>query len=58
MPLPSPYHEDSHSNEEDDNPFEEEEAQMTIGEMMEWRYIKAEQEKEKVCAGLVAMISL
>ncbi|RXW19803.1 hypothetical protein EST38_g6055 [Candolleomyces aberdarensis] len=48
MPLPSPYHEDPTSNdEEDENPFEEEEAQMTIGEMMEWRYIKAEQEKEK-----------
>jgi hypothetical protein len=59
MPLPSPYNEGSHSNEdEDDNPFEEEEAQMTIGEMMEWRYIKAEQEKEKVGARVLAMLGV
>lgn len=35
-----------HSSGDHQNPFEEEEAQMTIGEMMEWRFIKAEQEKE------------
>lgn len=58
MPLPSPYNKGSHSNEdEDDNPFEEE-AQMTIGEMMEWKYIKAEQEKEKVGARVLAMLGV
>ena len=49
--------EDDESQNGEQNPFEEEEAQMTIGEMMEWRYIKAEQVKELVSLQLFANMS-